>query len=177
MDGRLPEAQVTDSQPFTDEWYMAAVAKIEAKRKFRKPTHRNVAAAKEYGRRYYRRNKDRFILRALIREHIKKGLPADLTAADWKQAVDYFGGSCAYCGATGTLEREHIIPVTAGGGLTKTNIVPSCRACNQSKKARLLHDWFKYSTHYSDARLLRLVGWIYGEDGVNQVRQEFGLTI
>lgn len=168
---------MADSQPFTDEWYREILVRIRANQKFRKPRSRNTAAAREHGRRYYRRNKDKFILRALIREHIKKGLPADLTVSDWKQAVDYFGGSCAYCGATGTLEREHVIPVTAGGGFTRTNIIPACRACNQSKKALLLHDWFKYSAHYSDVRLLRLVGWIYGEDGVNQVRQEFGLTI
>jgi hypothetical protein len=37
------------------------------------------------------------------------------------------GESCAYCGASGRLEWEHVIPLTAGGPDTIDNIVRACR--------------------------------------------------
>jgi hypothetical protein len=46
---------------------------------------------------------------------------------------------CAYCGERfpeHELEREHVIPVSRGGGDTWTNVVSACRACNQLKGAK-----------------------------------------
>jgi hypothetical protein len=46
---------------------------------------------------------------------------------------------CAYCGDTFRehgLEREHVIPLSRGGGDTWTNVVSACRACNQTKGAK-----------------------------------------
>lgn len=44
--------------------------------------------------------------------------------------------TCAYCGLTypdGDLEREHIVPLCRGGTDHWTNVVASCRSCNQRK--------------------------------------------
>lgn len=72
----------------------------------------------------------------------KAGLPATLTEAEWRCALEYFENRCAYCGATGVpLEQEHVIPLTKGGGYTVDNIVPACRRCNSSKQALSLGDW------------------------------------
>lgn len=155
-----------------EAWLIAYRAKGP---RFRRVRRRNVGKARAYGRHYYQNHKAIFSIRAIAREHLKRGLVGDLTAQDWMNALQYFDRHCAYCGATGHLEKEHVIPVTAGGGFTRSNIVPACRSCNQSKKARLLHEWFKYSAAYSDARLLHLVGWIFGESGVREVRERFGL--
>lgn len=71
---------------------------------------------------------------------IRKGLVADLTESQWQDTLMDFEHRCAYCGRAerevGTLHKEHIIPASRGGGLTKTNIVPACGRCNSTKHNR-----------------------------------------
>lgn len=46
-------------------------------------------------------------------------------------------GLCHYCGKkfrADELTLDHVVPVARGGTSTKGNVVPACRACNQSKK-------------------------------------------
>ncbi len=46
-------------------------------------------------------------------------------------------GVCHYCGGTfppSELTMDHIVPLSRGGHSTKGNIVPCCKACNNSKK-------------------------------------------
>lgn len=46
-------------------------------------------------------------------------------------------GICHYCGKkfpAGELTMDHVIPVARGGHSTRGNVVPCCRACNQSKR-------------------------------------------
>ena len=70
------------------------------------------------------------------------GLPATLTAAEWSEIVEEFGRRCAYCGAElAKLIKEHIVPVSRGGGTTRQNIVPSCTSCNSSKGTKLVSEW------------------------------------
>ena len=131
---------------------------------------RDREAARAHARKYYAANKAKFLHRASVRVSRKKGVVADLAEAEWADALHYFDG-CAYCGAKrGPFHREHIHPASKGGGLTRRNIVPACISCNQSKKDRLLHDWYKFTEFYSDERLFRLVGWIFGVAGQQQVR-------
>ena len=46
-------------------------------------------------------------------------------------------GACHYCeqqvGAA-ALTMDHVVPVARGGRSTKGNVVPCCKACNQSKR-------------------------------------------
>ena len=46
-------------------------------------------------------------------------------------------GVCHYCGGKfppSELTMDHIVPLSRGGHSTKGNIVPCCKACNNSKK-------------------------------------------
>jgi len=46
-------------------------------------------------------------------------------------------GICHYCEKkfpASELTMDHIVPIARGGTSTPGNIVPACRACNQSKK-------------------------------------------
>ena len=46
-------------------------------------------------------------------------------------------GVCHYCGKTvppGQLTMDHVVPLARGGRSTRGNVVPCCRACNQSKR-------------------------------------------
>lgn len=77
--------------------------------------------------------------RRRIRE---KSAPNDLTATQWQKILAAHNYSCAYCGRKfskdAPAERDHVIPVFAGGGLTRKNVVPACRFCNASKHANLV---------------------------------------
>jgi HNH endonuclease len=49
---------------------------------------------------------------------------------------------CAYCGATGNLEWEHIIPRSRKGPDTIDNMVRACRECNAAKGAQDPIEWY-----------------------------------
>lgn len=49
---------------------------------------------------------------------------------------------CTYCGVDGSLQWEHIIPVSRGGPQTIDNLVLSCPACNRAKAARNPIEWY-----------------------------------
>lgn len=50
--------------------------------------------------------------------------------------------TCQYCGARGaTLECDHIVPVSRGGGHEETNLATACVACNRSKRDKLISEW------------------------------------
>jgi len=61
------------------------------------------------------------------------GLESSLTLKEWLEILDRFDKRCAYCGMPFS-DMEHIIPVSSGGGTTKSNCVPACRSCNQRKR-------------------------------------------
>jgi 5-methylcytosine-specific restriction endonuclease McrA len=53
------------------------------------------------------------------------------------------GNLCLYCGKTFAdfeLTRDHVVPVSKGGGDAWDNVVASCRRCNHHKGSRLLED-------------------------------------
>lgn len=70
-----------------------------------------------------------------------------LTLEEWIETLDFFEYSCAYCGVhqddlDRSLEQDHIIPVSKGGGYTAGNIVPACKSCNASKNNQDLIEWY-----------------------------------
>jgi 5-methylcytosine-specific restriction endonuclease McrA len=80
--------------------------------------------------------------KAKLRKKKLRSLPKDFTSKDWKAALEYFEHRCAYCGQPASkLEQEHFIPVKAGGGFTKKNIIPACSKCNSKKRAKNTIDW------------------------------------
>lgn len=62
-----------------------------------------------------------------------KSVPATLTDTEWKEIKKRYNYRCVYCGKKKPLTRDHIIPLSKGGGLTKENVVPACKSCNSSK--------------------------------------------
>lgn len=71
----------------------------------------------------------------------QKGLTANFTQRDWREAKRFFNNRCAYCGREAELHQEHFIPVSKGGGYTKNNIVPACKSCN-SRKGNIEPEYF-----------------------------------
>lgn len=50
--------------------------------------------------------------------------------------------TCTYCGARGgLLQCDHVHPLSRGGSHDLGNLTTACRACNQSKRDKLLSEW------------------------------------
>ena len=93
------------------------------------------AADENYRKSWNKRRKVRYASDAEYREkvlslnHNKRAAMSSkgvVTADEWYDCLDRFDNACAYCGATGTLERDHVIPLSKGGSNTIDNIVPAC---------------------------------------------------
>lgn len=50
------------------------------------------------------------------------------------------GWRCAYCGSTGRLTLDHVVPRSRGGDSVWENVVTSCAPCNLHKGNRLLEE-------------------------------------
>jgi 5-methylcytosine-specific restriction endonuclease McrA len=72
----------------------------------------------------------------------KYGCMDDLTLMDVIFTFCMADGECSYCGkVTSEYELEHIIPLSAGGPNTLSNITVACAQCNRSKRTKNLLDW------------------------------------
>jgi 5-methylcytosine-specific restriction endonuclease McrA len=72
----------------------------------------------------------------------KYGCQDDLTLMDVIFTFCMADGECSYCGkVTHDYELEHIIPLSAGGLNTLSNVTVACAQCNRSKHAKNLLDW------------------------------------
>lgn len=89
-----------------------------------------------------------------------KMVNSDFTKKDWQNALTYFEDSCAYCGTQESLEQEHFIALSKGGGYTKDNILPCCRTCNASKNDKCFFEWYPQSEFYSKQRRGKVLGFL-----------------
>jgi 5-methylcytosine-specific restriction endonuclease McrA len=48
---------------------------------------------------------------------------------------------CFYCGKTGELALDHVIPVARGGVHSVGNLVAACQPCNSSKNDKFITEW------------------------------------
>lgn len=58
--------------------------------------------------------------------------------AEWAAVLDRFRHRCAQCGEGGRLEKDHIVPLCAGGSDMAINLQPLCKPCNSAKSGRIL---------------------------------------
>lgn len=80
-----------------------------------------------------------------------------VTLAEWKETLEYFDNSCAYCGSTDKITQDHIVPVANGGLNTKYNLVPACKSCNCSKNSRPLVQWYMQQPFATEERLQKVI--------------------
>jgi 5-methylcytosine-specific restriction endonuclease McrA len=64
-----------------------------------------------------------------------------VSAEHWAEVLERFNHRCAYCLTDGSLQMDHLIPLSRGGPHDPGNVIPACRPCNQSKGNRDLL-WF-----------------------------------
>ncbi len=98
----------------------------------------------EYMHKYYRHNKQRFRLYEHRRRARNSSLPSNLTNVEYTKTLTYFNGICALSKNSGSLEKEHAIPISIGhGGTTFGNCYPMANGFNQSKGNSNMFEWFE----------------------------------
>ncbi|SES67080.1 HNH endonuclease [Oceanicella actignis] len=73
----------------------------------------------------------------VLREYVKPGRMAAFTRFNVFLRDEF---RCQYCGATGDLTFDHVIPRARGGRTTWENVVASCAPCNLRKGARSVRE-------------------------------------
>ena len=77
------------------------------------------------------------------RRSLLKQTSCTLTLLQWEKILDTQGNKCAICGKRFCKSRpptkDHIVPLSKGGGLTFENVQALCHSCNSSKNASLDH--------------------------------------
>lgn len=96
----------------------------------------------------------------------RAGLKYDLTYQEWEETKAFFNHSCAYCGATKELWRDHIVPHSKEGGYTKWNIVPCCRTCNTKKQDQNWLEWYKNQPFFDSVKKEK-IGEYYDKNKFN----------
>ena len=161
--GKLPSpAQLVHQQQWT-YWANHPEAKAVHQRQWQRerqrfkyltdPSHRLYHRAKSKGYKVAAKDPGRSTTTPLV--HI----PPSLLLQRWAD----FGHRCAYCGASGDLQIEHVIPISKGGANDLGNVVPACPSCNSSKRSRDAYEWFAMQTFYQ--------GWRW--DHIVQVLADF----
>lgn len=94
-----------------------------------------IAAAKRAGAAYWGG-----VTKTFRRLYVGELVPSEIVREN--QLLVEGGQVCAYCGATGRLEWEHIVPRSRNGPESIDNMVLSCGPCNRAKADRNPVEWF-----------------------------------
>lgn len=85
------------------------------------------------------------------------------TLKDWKDALIFFGGRCAYCDAEQSrrkkLTRDHVLAVSKGGLTVRKNIIPGCHHCNCSKADTKMEVWYPKQKFFTSKGMERINAW------------------
>lgn len=159
------EAHREEHIHYVRKWYKEnkGVASINCKQYYLKNREKIIKYSKEYGKEYRQKPhaKKLNVIRVQKRYNLMRNLATTLTLEQWDECLIYFNYSCAYCGKSDcTLEQDHIIPVTLGGGYERQNIVPACRTCNPSKSNNNMEKWYKQKPFFQKQRLRKINNWI-----------------
>lgn len=85
-------------------------------------------------------------------------IPIEITKEDVAILFDVFEGKCSYCGIdeseeTGTMELDHVVPMSRGGRHHVSNFVISCKSCNAKKRDKQLVDFYRCHKPFTGERL------------------------
>lgn len=64
-----------------------------------------------------------------------------VTNRDIQRLFQRHNHQCFYCGKSGDLTIDHVIPLVRGGRQSIGNLIPACTSCNCSKKSRTIVEW------------------------------------
>jgi 5-methylcytosine-specific restriction endonuclease McrA len=111
----------------------------EAQRKYRE-SHPEVY--REATKKYYLANPE--VKRALERKRKARKHDNSIFYISTKELKRLYAGPCSYCGSSGEMTLDHVVPISRGGVHGVSNLVPACNPCNSSKGQKVLIEWKIY---------------------------------
>jgi 5-methylcytosine-specific restriction endonuclease McrA len=90
------------------------------------------------------RNAHPEIWAAQARKRRAKARSNDTFYISQKELKKLYVGPCTYCGVSGKMTLDHVVPIQRGGSHSVGNLVPACGPCNFSKGQKLLVEWKIY---------------------------------
>lgn len=131
---------------------------IKAKRKFYWDNKQKINSE---WKKYYFKNRESLINKNRELESKRRKIISTFTNEEWEVTKNHFMNKCAYCGSEQCdLTRDHVLPISKGGYNVQSNIVPSCKSCNSSKKDKDMEIWFKSHEFYDENRLQKIYDWM-----------------
>jgi len=100
-------------------------------------------AAKAYWRQWYESHPGYFRLRNIARRARLASAYGSFTEAEWQLKLAEHGHHCFYCGASGPLQADHMVPISRGGSNEISNIVPACKSCNARKGTKTTEEFLQ----------------------------------
>lgn len=112
----------------------------KARRKLYLNTHKNnnVEGRRASRRKYWEKNKDKWIKYSIDRRARKLHTEGQFTLDEWYNLLIKYGRRCLQCGSFKRIEKDHVVPLARGGNNTIDNIQPLCMKCNRGKSAKIL---------------------------------------
>ena len=90
----------------------------------------------------------------------QKNLLATLTIEEWRQCLEYFDYKDAYTGLPmKVISKDHVVPLSKGGGYTRPNIVPCENSVNNAKNDADFFEWYSAQPFFSEKRLKKILRW------------------
>lgn len=148
--GKLPSVARLIYDQQREHWSQHPEDKVEFMRQRKVLEHRWRYMTDESFRLYHRSKSKR-------RKAQQRGSTALMLSPDqlWRRWAD-FNHTCAYCGAGGDLQVEHVVPISKGGEHHLGNIVPACQSCNFSKGKADALTWYQSQPFFSETRWQRI---------------------
>ena len=82
---------------------------------------------------------------------------------EFRQSIyKYFNHECVYCGAIAD-SLDHAKPKVKGGKTVTSNLVASCKPCNQDKGSKELFDWYRSRSSWTECREKAIASWLFGD--------------
>lgn len=80
---------------------------------------------------------------------------------EWRKMIkDKWNNECAYCGSKENLTIDHVVPRSKGGTDIVTNVVCSCKECNNDKGRTDVWEWYKKQQFFTKERECAIVEWM-----------------
>ena len=129
--------ELKHSQKYREVHHLRARISAERTKIKRREAHR------AYNNAWRLRNHD-FVVAGRRRRYARWRIPVRDQIL-FRRVLHTWFDACFYCGATHVpLVIDHVVPVCLGGSKGIANQVLTCKACNDSKGAKTVQDWYDW---------------------------------
>jgi|GEM_PF-3751886 len=131
---------------------------------------------RKWSKKYYATEKGRFMAiqsTAKRRQRKKKKGSEKYTFSQKNQKFVLFDNRCSYCGNSGKMTIEHVIPLHDPRGFDRLeNIIPACENCNcYGKSRRKLVSWYPEQDFFMVERLDKIFSFL-GESELDAILED-----